>query len=147
MSFIKAAFLMTIIAAAVSVVFNLGMAFADVKATPMVEPTEVYIDPFAGLNYNDVHALAEKALVTNDARDYETLFELAQELNYQRATFFQSQENGHPHQFMVNYGGPHQVPQYVYNLTLNGNGLTLEHCYYDAFASGASACWNVPIAE
>ena len=147
MSFIKAAFLLTIIAAAVSVVFNLGMAFADVKATPMVEPTEVYIDPFAGMDYNDVHALAEKALVTNDARDHATLFQLAQELNYQTAKAYGFSHEDHPHQFLVNYSSGHHSPMSVYNLTLNGNGLTLEHCYYDAFASSASACWNVPIAK
>ena len=146
MSFTKSAFLLTILAAAVSVVFNIGTAFADVKSTPMVEPTEVYIDPFAGLDYNDVHALAEKTLVADSARDRQTLFELAQELNYQRATFFQSKEDGHPHQFFVSYDGPHS-PYSVYNLTLNGNGLTLEYCYYDGFASGNSFCWEIPTAE
>ena len=148
MSFIKNAFLLTILAAAVSVALNLGLAFADVKSTPMVEPTEIYIDPFAGMDYFEVHALAEKALVANGARDYATLFRFAQELNYQTAKAYGFSHVGHPHQFVVKYPSGRYGPLSVYNLTLNNeNGLTLEHCYYDAFASGPSFCWEVPIAE
>lgn len=154
MSAIKSAFLLTIIAAAVTAVFNIGMAFADYSpaaaeyapvATPPTPPTGH--EPFPGVEtYNDLHDLAYEAVVNDRVRDYDRLFELAQELNFRRAHYNRGNgsptwaDNSHPHWFIAVHGEHFSV----YNLSLEaGSGLTLEICYYGDFV----ICENIDIAR
>ena len=136
MSVLKNALLLTALIAAVTLMFQIGIANADVSAAPAPEivaaPACAAPAPaFAGDHwaaYWEAYACAHDLLVSDENPDYPTLLFLAQELNYHWIQLNAGEMDGLSHPFSA-WNGDHRIKDYT--LTFGAGSLWLETCNPD----------------